>query len=78
MWLSELRIRLCLCSSLGPCCGVRLIPGLGNFACYECGQKKKIKNLYTMTVTINRISIVCTWANRTERDERDKLQREHK
>ena len=39
VWFSGLRSQRCHCSGLGRCCGTRLIPGLGTFACHEHSQK---------------------------------------
>ena len=38
---SRLRIWCCHYSSLGPCCGSGLIPGLGTSTCRGCGQNEK-------------------------------------
>ena len=43
LWHSRLKIQHCHCSSSDHCCGVRLISGLGTFACHRGGQKKKKK-----------------------------------
>ena len=53
MWNSRLRIRHCHCSSLGRCCGVSWIPGLGISTC--CGaqlKKNKIPEKVNYGVTI--------------------------
>ena len=40
-WGSRLRIQQCHCSSLGHCCGVGSIPGLGTCTWHRGSQKKK-------------------------------------
>ena len=41
LWYSGLKIWHCHCSSLGPCCGVALIPGPGTSICHRSGKKEK-------------------------------------
>ena len=43
LWHSGLRIQHCHCNSLGCCCGMGSVPGLGTSACLRHGQKKKGK-----------------------------------
>ena len=47
LWCCRLRICHCHCGGPGCCCGMDLIPSLGNSACHGCGKKKK-KNCSNM------------------------------
>ena len=42
LWLSGLRIQCCHCSSLGQCCGVGSVLGLGASICCGTAKKRKI------------------------------------
>ena len=43
LWCRRLSMWNCHCSSLGHCCGMGLIPGLGIYECCKSSQKKKKK-----------------------------------
>jgi len=38
LWHSRLRIRCCYCNSLGRCCGLSSVPGLGTSTCHQHSQ----------------------------------------
>ena len=56
LWHRGLRIQLCPCLSLGCCCGMGLIPGLGNFT--GCGHSQnENKNKTTKPTKFAKINI---------------------